>query len=568
MMGVGAKSVRLETHRQTFTYRPFAPYCFALTTDNRRAMPNNMNTRHTPYTKASEQLIPNPAHILDSDGLFSFNSDIGIIYPKSLASEAALAAEEYARILGYGQSLPLYSEERRDRPRGVSNITLSLGGLQDIAAESYSIEVTPRAISIAANDSNGIWWGLQTIRQLLLSSGADIPCFTCTDFPRFSWRGFMLDSSRHFFTVDFIRKMLDVASLHHLNRFHWHLVDDQGWRLPVPGYPELTATGAYRMRLQQSWDRIYGGYYTAEQIRDVVEYAARRHIMVIPEIETPGHASALLAAYPELGCTGGPYQVEDRWGIFEDVMCVGNDKVLEVLDTVFKTVAELFPSPYIHIGGDECPRTRWKECPRCRTRMEQEGLGSVDELQSWMTVQVAKLVNKYGRRAIGWDEVLDGTETLGLPKDVIVMSWRGLEGGVKASALGHEVIMCPISTCYLDYKHLDSLEEPGNINIVTVQAAYEMDPIAPGMDDGQAKMVIGGQGNLWTEKVNWSKQAEYMYFPRLSALAESFWSPKERKDFDSFRRRLPALQSRLKALGFYFYQGALSEEERPQPDGY
>ncbi|MDY4611966.1 MAG: beta-N-acetylhexosaminidase [Sphaerochaetaceae bacterium] len=533
-----------------------------------------MNIRPLTTIKASEQLIPAPAQIIDTNGIFSFNSDIGIIYSDSLSDEATLAAREYARILGYDRPLPVHPlDESSKDDRGTryrqDSITLVLDATSDCAAEAYSIEATPRSVVIEAKDSDGVWWGLQTIRQLLLTTGGDVPCFTCVDQPRFSWRGFMLDCSRHFFTVAFIKKMIDAASLHHLNRFHWHLVDDQGWRIPVPEYPQLTAVGAYRTKLKQTWDTTYGDYYTAEQIKDVVAYATRRHVMVVPEIETPGHASALLAAYPELGCTGGPYQVEARWGIFDDVMCVGNDKVLAVLDAVFKTVAELFPSPYIHIGGDECPRARWKECPKCRRRMLEEGLRSADELQSWMTVQVAKLVNKYGRRAIGWDEVLDGTETLGLPKDVIVMSWRGMEGGAKASSLGHQVIMCPSTAgCYLDHKHLDSPEEPGYISVATVRASYETDPVADGMDVNQAKMVIGGQGNLWTEKVCSSKQAEYMYFPRLSALAEGLWTPKERRDFDSFRRRIPALQTRLEALGFYFYKGALSEEERARGGGY
>ncbi|MFA6689498.1 MAG: beta-N-acetylhexosaminidase [Sphaerochaetaceae bacterium] len=511
-------------------------------------------------TKASEQLIPAPMRIVDTDGAFTFGSDTGIVYQSGLASEARIAAADLATALGYASPLPVV-ERTHLRGSDTARIIIRLVPAWDDGhgAEAYLIETTTDAIVIEAMAPDGIWHGLQTIRQLILVSGASIPCFSCIDSPRFAWRGFMLDCSRHFFSVEFIKKMIDAASLHHLNRFHWHLVDDQGWRLPVPEYPRLTEIGAYRTDLRQSWDNTYGDFYRAEQIQEIVRYADERHVMVVPEIETPGHASALLAAYPELGCTGGPYQVEDRWGIFDDVMCVGNDKVLDVLDAVFRTTAQLFPGPYIHIGGDECPKVRWKECPKCNKRLLENHLATFDELQSWMTVQVVKLIQKYGRRAIGWDEVLEGTETLGLPKDVIVMSWRGLEGGIKASSMGHEVIMCPTTGgCYLDHKHLDDIDEPGNISVATVRDSYEADPIAPGMDETQARMVIGGQGNLWTEKVCFAKHAEYMFFPRLAALAEGLWTPRENKDFASFSRRIPALHRRLDALGFSYYKGALS----------
>lgn len=525
-----------------------------------------MKTQQQTWKNASGQLVPSPLQITDFDSIFEFNSEIGIISDHRFMDEALQAATGLAQALTWENPLSTTictaAIASTDIDSNCSHsLVLKYCSFDAGKDEAYRITVSPEMIVIEAEKPAGIWWGLETIRQLVLSSGSRIPCFTCYDEPRFAWRGFMLDCSRHFFTVDFIKKMIDVASLHHLNRFHWHLVDDQGWRIPIPEYPLLTEVGAYRTKLKQTWDTTYGDYYSWEQIRDIIEFATKRHVMVVPEIETPGHASALLTAYPELGCTGGPYHVEARWGIFDDVMCAGNDKVLAVLDSVFKTVAELFPSPYIHIGGDECPRTRWKSCPKCQKRMQEEHLHSEDELQSWMTVQVSKLVEKYGKRPIGWDEVLEGTETLGLPKDVIVMSWRGLEGGIQASALGHEVIMCPSTAgCYLDHKHLDSLEEPGNLGVATVRDSYVFDPIVDGMDERQAKMVIGGQGNLWAEKVCFSKHAEYMYFPRLSALAEGLWTAKERKDFESFKLRLPALYARLEALGFYYYKGAVDEE--------
>lgn len=506
---------------------------------------------------AGAALVPSPAAMAGRDGVFRFVRDTPVVFPPALGSEAALAAALLGGALGFGGPLPLAVESGVQAPPGA--LRLRLLRPWDGGPEAYRLRVSPDGILVEAGAPEGAWWALEDIRQLVLGEGAAVPCFECRDAPRFGWRGVMLDCSRHFFTPAFIKKLIDAASLLHLNRFHWHLTDDQGWRLPVEGWPRLTEVGAFRAQpVMPPSETGYGGFYTHAEIRDVVSFAAARHVMVVPEIETPGHASALLAAYPSLGCSGGPYQVESRWGIFDDVLCAGNDGVLRLLDDVFETVASLFPSPYIHMGGDECPRTRWESCPRCRRRMRDEGLATADGLQSWMAVRTAALIAKRGRRAIGWDEVLDGTEELGLPKDVVVMSWRGVEGGLRASAAGHQVIMCPQTAgCYLDFKNFDSPEEPGARAVATTRDSYSFDPAPPGMGAAKAALVLGGQANLWTEKVLFSKAAEYMLFPRLAAIAEALWTPRERKDFGGFAIRLETLERALDRLGFCFYKGPL-----------
>ncbi|MGL4986400.1 MAG: beta-N-acetylhexosaminidase [Treponemataceae bacterium] len=430
------------------------------------------------------------------------------------------------------------------------------------ADEAYKIEIAEKSICIKASFSSGAYFALQTIRQFLMTDEKTIPCCTIDDNPQFSWRGLMLDTARSFFSVEFIEKLLDAMSLHRLNRFHWHLTDDQSWRIPIEEYPNLIEIGARSQDPRVTYPKTARKkmHYTHDEIRRVVEFAKNRHIEVIPEIETPGHASSILASYPRFGCTKGPYSVENRFGIFDDVLCVGNDDVLKFLETVFKTVAKLFPSKYIHIGGDECPHIRWKDCPSCQQRMKDYSLDNVDQLQSWMTVQVSKLVKSVGKTPIGWDEVLDDTEKLGLPKDVIVMSWRGISGGEKAATLGHQVIMAPYDQgCYLDYPHLESAEEPGLHNFTTVKKSYDYNPIPKDFPLDKAKNIIGGQGNVWSELLSFSRWAEYMIFPRLCAISEALWLPADQKDFADFSERLQTHYKRLDQLDLLYYKGKLDD---------
>jgi hexosaminidase len=406
-----------------------------------------------------------------------------------------------------------------------------------------------------------MYHGLQTLRQLCLSEYQDgvlrLPCAEIRDYPRFPWRGFMLDTSRHYYAPGFIKKIIDILSLHHLSVFHWHLTDDQGWRFPVPEYPLLTEIGSLRRNARVP-GRVSGGVYTEEEIRDMVSYAAARHIEIVPEVDLPGHASAILAAYPNLGCTGGPYEVEDRFGIFEDVLCAGNDGIFDLAAAVFDTLVRLFPSPYVHIGGDEVLFNRWENCPKCRARLSAAGLGKPRELQSWITVKLVEMLAQRGRTAIGWDEVLEDSEAYPLPRDTVIMSWRGYEGGRTACSRGHRVLMTPNTEgCYLDYQHNPDPEEPGQLGISSVFQGYHMDPVPAGTSPAEAALVLGGQGNLWSELIYAGRIAEYMIFPRICALAEALWSPREAGGFADFARRLGTHQKRLDRLGVLQYRGPL-----------
>lgn len=430
--------------------------------------------------------------------------------------------------------------------------------------EAYILEIENQTITVKASSSHGIFNGLQSIKQLILANVSNnsfsIPQGTITDGPRFAWRGLMLDTSRHFYSVSFLKKLIDLAALHHFNVFHWHLTDDQGWRLPVEKYPLLTEIGAWRKDYKTTWDpsKKIGGFYSHQEIKEIVSYAQARHIEIVPEVDLPGHASAILAAYPELGCTGGPYQVEDRYGIFEDVLCAGNDAIFDLFSAIFDTLTELFPSKFVHIGGDEVKFARWEACPKCNTRKQKLGLDHIPQLQSWITVELVKMLADRGKTAIGWDEVLEGTEKMGLPQDLIVMSWRGQEGGIKASAMGHRVIMTPLTDgCYLNFKPLDNDEEPGHLEVCTTKRSYQMDPITQDMTPEQTNLILGGQANLWSEVIYASKIAEYMLFPRMCAIAESLWSPKEVRSLDSFAQRLPCHQKKLDLLNVCQFKGPL-----------
>ncbi|MDR2481273.1 MAG: beta-N-acetylhexosaminidase [Spirochaetaceae bacterium] len=428
----------------------------------------------------------------------------------------------------------------------------------DMPLEAYRLKIDADGVSIRAATGAGAYHGLQTLRQLILSCYDNgvlkIPCGVIEDYPRFPWRGYMLDCSRNFFSTNFIKRMIDALSLHHVNIFHWHLTDDQGWRLPVNGLPKLTETGAFRREYRHE-DRLTGGFYTEDDIRDIVTFAAARHIDVVPEIDFPGHASAILAAYPSLGCTGGPYHVEDRFGVFHDVLCAGNDAVFDFAASVFDSVVRLFPSQFVHIGGDEVPSTRWAKCPKCGQRVAKLGLSNHAGLQSWMTSRFASMLKEYGKTVLAWDEVLENTEKFPLPENLIVMSWRGREGGSKAALMGHRVIMTPNNEgCYLDYKNADELEEPGRLSVNTLFQSWSLNLIGQNLNNDAAQFVLGGQGNLWTELIYAGKIAEYMTFPRICALAEAFWSNDKSKNFEEFKLRLAVHQARLDKLGILQYR--------------
>ena len=440
---------------------------------------------------------------------------------------------------------------------GVNAIVLRRDTAAGIPPEGYRIDISARRAQLSAGDDAGLFYGLQTLLQLADERG-NLPCVSIEDHPRYRYRGLHLDVCRHFFPVRFIKHYLDWMASCKLNTFHWHLTDDQGWRIEIKRYPRLTEIGGYRTRTQIGGfheDPItyeqgrYGGYYTQDEIREVVAYAAERHIAVIPEIEMPGHATAALAAYPELACGHGPksFETSGRWGVLDDVFCPGKEQTFEFLEGVLDEVLELFPSKLIHIGGDECPRVRWKECPDCRARMEDEGIEDEAGLQTYLTLRIGRHLEAKGRRLIGWDEILDGE----LAPGAVVMSWRGTRGGIAAARRRHEVIMTPSTYLYFDKKATDSYDEPVSLSssLLPLEKIYGYDPdegIAP---EGR-RYLLGVQANLWTEFIRTEGRASFQLLPRIYALAEIAWSPVERKSWREFSEvRLPAHLARIDASG-------------------
>ena len=425
---------------------------------------------------------------------------------------------------------------------------------ESLPAEGYELNVDGEGIEVRASQFPGFLYALQSLEQLLPAAvygtepapdaAWEVPCVKIADAPRFAYRGMHLDVARHFFSVDEVKRYIDVMAIHKLNTLHWHLTDDQGWRIEIKRYPELTAVGSIRKAtvVRKEWGTYdgtpYGGFYTQDEIRDVVKYAADRGVTVIPEIDLPGHMLAALTAYPELGCTGGPYEVWGRWGVADDVLCPGREKTFEFLEGVLTEVMELFPSEYIHIGGDECPKVRWEKCPRCQAKIRQLGLKDDGEhtaehyLQSYVTDRIGKFLAQHGRRIIGWDEILEGRA----PSDAVVMSWRGSEGGIAAAKLGHDVIMSPNSHFYFDYyQSLDTDAEPFGIGgYIPMEQVYSYDPAFPELTPEQQKHILGVQANLWTEYVLSDEHLEYMLLPRLAALSEVQWCQPETKDWNRF----------------------------------
>jgi hexosaminidase len=426
---------------------------------------------------------------------------------------------------------------------------------------AYSLSVATKTILIQGQTSSGTFYGMQTLIQLLPTQATGskflIPALSITDAPRFAYRGMHLDVGRHFLPVDFIKRYIDYIALHKMNYFHWHLTEDQGWRIEIKKYPRLTQVGAWRNGTiigrypGKGNDGIrYGGYYTQEQIKDIVAYAQKRYITILPEIELPGHSSAAIAAYPELSCfpnesTQHPKQcawsgdstgkqVQQTWGVFNDVFCAGKENTFKFLQDVMDEVLELFPSKMIHVGGDECPKENWKRCPNCQQRMKDNNLKTEHELQSYFIQRMEKYLNSKGRTLIGWDEILEG----GLAPNALVMSWRGEEGGIAAAKQNHEVIMTPGDWVYLNYsqtKNDDSITIGGYLPLEKV---YRYEPLPGSMTPDQGKYILGAQGNVWTEYMNNPRIVEYMIFPRMSALSEVLWSPKEKRDWKDFEKRL------------------------------
>jgi hexosaminidase len=446
---------------------------------------------------------------------------------------------------------------------------------QLMGPEAYSLEVTKNRIEVKASKPAGFFYAMQTLRQLLPVEieGSQkqgkmewlVPAVSINDSPAFKWRGYMLDVSRHFFPKEDVLRMIDNLALHKINTFHFHLVDDQGWRIEIKKYPKLTEIGAWRVdREDKHWNSrpkqeagekaTYGGFYTQDDIKEIVAYAQERFITVVPEIEMPAHVTSALAAYPQYSCTGGPFTVLPGgvWPI-TDIYCAGKDSTFLFLEDVLTEVIDLFPSKYIHIGGDEATKTEWEKCPDCKKRIKTEKLKDVKELQSYFIKRIEKFVNSKGKILLGWDEILEG----GLPAEATVMSWRGFNGGVEAANQGHDVVMTPNSDCYIDYYQGPMDQEPLAIGgYLPLSKVYSFNPVPEELSAEGAKHILGGQANLWTEYVPNLKHAEYMTFPRIAALAEALWSPKETRNWEDFSRRIQQFMKRYDQLGINYAKSA------------
>jgi hexosaminidase len=451
-----------------------------------------------------------------------------------------------------GYPLPLDTAAKRIPPNAIA-ISFARAGRAP-GAETYDLTVSADGIRIAAGGAPGAFYALQTLFQLLppaFEYGApvfgvawEVPCVRIQDAPRFSWRGMHLDVGRHFFGKKFVKEYIDLISRYKFNVFHWHLTEDQGWRIEIRKYPKLTSVGSWR-RETLGDGQPHGGFYTQDDVREVVAYARERFVTVVPEIEMPGHSTAAIAAYPELSCTGGPFEVQTKWRIFDDVYCAGNEQTFEFLQDVLTEVMELFPGQYIHIGGDECPKTRWKACPRCQARIRAEGLAGEHELQSYFVRRIGRFLNAHGKRLLGWDEILEG----GLAPNATVMSWRGIDGGIAAARSGHDVVMSPTSNCYFDYFQ-GLTGEPGPVgSYLPLDRVYAYEPVPPGLTGDQARHILGAQGNVWTESIPDARKAWYMSFPRACAMSEVVWSPEGKKDFRDFSARMAGQYERLVARG-------------------
>lgn len=510
---------------------------------------------------ADYAIIPLPQEVAISNGApFVLKSSTLISYPEGnmqLEQTANFLSAYIKESTGYGPKVA------SQKTSGGINLSVD-SSIQN--PEGYRLTVTSDGVELAGATEAGVFYGIQTLRKSIPAVATDmsieLPATTINDYPRFKYRGMMLDVSRHFLPVDSVKSYIDVLALHNLNTLHWHLTDDQGWRIEIKKYPELTDIGAKRKetvigRNSGKYDgKEYDGFYTQDEIRDVIAYAQERFITIIPEIDLPGHQQAALATYPELGCTGGPYEVWTQWGVSEDVICAGNEKSMQFLEDVLTEVIDLFPSQYIHIGGDECPKIRWTTCPKCQARIKAEGLkgdkthSAEERLQSYVITRMEKLVESKGRRIIGWDEILEG----GLAPNATVMSWRGVEGAIEAARQGHDAIMTPSSHLYFDYyQSTDTENDPLAIGgYVPLEKVYNFEPVPDVLTDAEKKHIIGAQANLWAEYLPTYSQRQYMMMPRIAALAEIQWTEPAKKDYQSFLARLIRLTALYDRLGYNY----------------
>ncbi|MFK7780822.1 beta-N-acetylhexosaminidase [Psychroserpens sp.] len=518
------------------------------------------------YSAEIPQIIPIPSSQKTHKGYFVLNNSVGIYYDDTFKIS--------------GRFLQNFIEEGSDiKLKGNNEIEFILD--ETIKnPEGYKLDIQPYKISIYAKNDQGAFYAVQTLRQLLptefenkakLDKPISIPSVTIEDAPQFEYRGMHLDVGRHMFSVEFIKKYIDALAMLKMNTFHWHLTEDQGWRIEIKRYPKLQELGAFRDETlighysdqpHQFDGKRYGGFYTQDEIKDVVVYAQSRHINIIPEIELPGHAQAAISAYPNLGCTGLQVDVAKKWGVFDQIYC-SKDETFEFLEDVLDEVVELFPGKYIHIGGDEAPKTNWKNCNQCQKKIKTEGLKDEHELQNYFITRIEKYLNSKGKQIIGWDEILEG----GLAPNATVMSWRGTKGAIEAAKQKHNVIMTPTSHCYFDYYQSTNPNEPVAIGgFLPLEKVYNFNPIPEELNEDEANYILGAQGNIWTEYMPTEHQVEYMAFPRILAMSEVVWS--KNKNYSDFTKRVEHINKRLDALDInyanhlYEVEGELVSENK------
>ena len=491
-------------------------------------------------------IIPKPLTQKTSTGVFVLNSDVYLSYDPTLKEVSSYLISFLEETYEYRLSSMKNSKK--------INLKIDDSIKND---EGYELKVEKNDITIRAKNSKGAFYAVQSLLQLLpiqtKSNSIEIQCLEIKDEPRFKYRGMHLDVGRHFFSVDFIKKYIDLIARLKMNTFHWHLTEDQGWRIEIKKYPKLqeiaafrneTLVGHYNDQPHQFDGKKYGGFYSQEQIKEVVAYANIRQVTIIPEIEMPGHSQAAIAAYPALGCTGEQVEVATKWGVFDEVYCP-KESTFKFLEDVIDEVVALFPGKYIHIGGDEAPKTNWKKCAHCQKLIKKEGLKDEHGLQSYFIARMEKYINTKGKQIIGWDEILEG----GLAPNATVMSWRGTSGAIQAAKEGHDVILTPGSHCYFDHYQSDNENEPLAIGgFLPLEKVYHFNPIPKELSDQEASYVLGAQGNVWTEYMQTEKQVEYMAFPRVVALSEVVWSSPENKNYSDFINRLEQYQKRLDLL--------------------
>ena len=504
---------------------------------------------HQNISEANYDIIPYPKSVqLEGQGVFVLNPSTTVFYENGnddLQRNAAFLSDYVKDILGYSLQTASLEDENAE---GIV-LTVCPDAFQE--TEAYTITVTPKQVKVFGSDAAGVFYGMQTLRKSLPigeeSDKVALPCGTIQDYPNYHYRGMHLDPARHFFDMDSVKMYIDMLAMHNMNTFHFHITDDQGWRVEIKKYPELTEIGAYRDctvigHNSNLYDSIrHGGFYTQDELRDLVQYAADRYINIIPEIDLPGHMQAALATYPDLGCTGGPYKVWSRWGISDDVLCAGNEKAMLFLEDVLNEIMDVFPSEIIHIGGDECPKVRWEQCPKCQAKIKELGIKSdgrfskEDYLQSYVMDRMEKVIEARGRRVIGWDEILEGQ----VADNAIIMSWRGTEGGIEAAKKGHDVILVPTSYFYFDYyQSEDMTTEPLGIGgYVPVEKVYSFEPELEELTPEEQKHILGIQANIWTEYIATFDHVMYMALPRAAALSEIQWCNKEQREYQHFVER-------------------------------